>query len=230
MTDVAINWERVCRAVAHAAEGAGRDPCSVRIIAVSKTQPAERITQVLAAGARDIGENYVQEAAEKVRSISGSVSWHMIGHLQRNKAARALELFDTIHTLDGVALGAALARQAERRGRRARVLIEVNIAGERTKSGVSPDAVRDLLTALAHESWLQIDGLMTVPPQGPSAEAARPFFRALRDLCVRLRADAPANAPLRELSMGMTDDYTVAIEEGATMVRIGRAIFGERPS
>ncbi len=230
MIDVAANWQRVTERVAQAAARAGRDPRDVRIVAVAKTQPVEMIEIAIAAGATDVGENYVQEAAQKIGRITAPVTWHMIGHLQRNKAGRAVELFDVIHTLDSVALGETLARHGERRGRPVRALIEVNTAGEATKSGVAPATVEGLLAALAAQRWLAIDGLMTMPPPAPSAEAARPYFRALRVLRDRLRAAAAANAPLRELSMGMTDDFTVAIEEGATMVRIGRAIFGERTS
>jgi len=228
MTDIAANWARICRSVAGAAERAGRDPATVQVIAVSKTKPVTLIEQVIAAGARQLGENYVQEAAGKIGQVTAPVRWHLIGHLQRNKAARAVELFDVIQTLDSVALGRALARHGERRGRPVHVLIEVNVGGERTKSGVVPAAVEAVLEALAAERWLQIDGLMTVPPPAIVAEVARPHFRALRALRDRLVARAAANAPLRELSMGMSDDFEVAIEEGATMVRIGRAIFGER--
>jgi pyridoxal phosphate enzyme (YggS family) len=228
MTDVAANWRRLRERVAAAATRAGRHPDAVRIVAVSKTKPVEMIMAAVAAGAADVGENYVQEALEKIRRIGPTVRWHMIGHLQRNKAGRAVELFDLIHTLDSVALGEALARRAEQRGRAVRVLIEVNIAGEATKSGVAPARVYELLTGLAVQRWLEIDGLMTIAPVVPSSAAARPHFRALRELLDRLRSAAPPNAPLRELSMGMTDDFEVAIEEGATIVRVGRAIFGER--
>ena len=228
MIDVAANWQRVRARVAQAAIGAGRDPQTVRIIAVSKSKPVALIEQAIAAGATDVGENYVQEAAEKIRRIARPVTWHMIGRLQRNKAGRAVELFDVIHTLDNITLADDLARHGELRGRPVRVLIEVNTGGELTKSGVPPDGVEPLLTVLAERRWLIIDGLMTVPPAGPSAERARVYFRLLRTLRDRLRVGAPANAPLHELSMGMSDDFTVAIEEGATMVRIGRAIFGER--
>jgi len=228
MIDVAANWQAVCERVATAARRAGRDPESVRIIAVTKTRPIEMIEAVIAAGATDIGENYVQEAAEKVPGIGAPVVWHLIGHLQRNKAARAAELFQVIHTVDGSALGATLARHAEAAGQPLRVLIEVNIGGEATKGGVAPAEVAALLATLAGQRWLLIDGLMAIPPVAPSAEAVRPHFRAMRELGERLRLDAPPNAPLRELSMGMSDDFEVAIEEGATMVRIGRAIFGER--
>lgn len=228
MTDVAANWERLRQQVAEAAHTAGRAPHAARIIAVSKTKPAELIEQAIQAGAADIGENYVQEAAGKITRITAPVTWHMIGHLQRNKAARAVELFDVIHTLDSVALGDALARYGERRGRPVHVLIEVNIAGEITKHGVAADQVEALLTALAGRPWLLIDGLMTVPPAAASPQATRRHFRRLRELRDRLGANAAPNAPLRELSMGMSDDFRAAIEEGSTMVRIGRAIFGER--
>jgi pyridoxal phosphate enzyme (YggS family) len=227
MIDIAGNWQHVCRRAAQAAARAGRDADTLCILAASKSQSVEKIEQAIAAGVTDVGENYVQEAQAKMRRIGAPIRWHMIGHLQRNKARRAVELFSVIHTLDSVALGRVLARHAESHGQPARVLIEVNLGGEATKSGVAPLEVGNLLAALAGERWLLIDGLMTVPPPGP-AESARPLFRALRALRDRLQVNAPDNAPLRELSMGMTDDFTVAIEEGATIVRIGRAIFGER--
>ncbi|MFI5398722.1 MAG: YggS family pyridoxal phosphate-dependent enzyme [Candidatus Binatia bacterium] len=228
MIDVAANWERVRQQVAQAARKVGRDPQSVRIIAVAKTTSVELIEQAIRAGATDIGENYVQEAVAKIPRISTPVTWHMIGHLQRNKAARAVELFHVIHTLDSVALGDVLARYGEHRGQPVRVLIEVNIGAEATKHGVRAEQVEGLLAALADRRWLVIDGLMTIPPLVESVEAARPHFRGLRQLRDQLRRHAPSNAPLRELSMGMSDDFVVAIEEGATLVRIGRAIFGER--
>ena len=228
MMDVAANWQRVRQRVAQAAERAGREAQAVCVVAVSKTKPVTMIEQAIAAGVTDVGENYVQEAAQKIPQIRALVRWHMVGHLQRNKAARAVELFDLIHTLDSVALGETLDRLGERRGRPVHVLIEVNAGGEATKSGVSATDVQGLMVALADRCWLSIYGLMIIPPAGGSPEAARPYFRELRELRDRLRLQAAANAPLRELSMGMSDDFTVAIEEGATMVRIGRAIFGAR--
>jgi hypothetical protein len=230
MSQVASNLQRVRARIAAAAERCGRDPASVRLVGISKTKPAAAIQEAIDAGLVDIGENYVQEALTKRPGVHGAATWHLVGHLQRNKAGKAVELFDVIQTLDTVALGHALARQGERRRRAVQVFVEVNSGGEATKSGVAPDAVEALLAALANEAWLQIDGLMTIPPPGETPDAARPYFRALRQLRERLQVRAPRNASLRELSMGMTDDFEVAIEEGATLVRVGRAIFGERSS
>lgn len=228
MIDVAANWRRVCERAAEAAVCSGRTARDVRVVAVSKTKSVELIEQAIAAGVTDVAENYVQEAAGKIPRIAAPVTWHMIGHLQRNKAARAVELFDVIHTLDSVPLARALARHGARRGLPVHTLIEVNVAGETSKNGVAPANVARLLAEVAELSWLVIEGLMTVPPLSATADAARPHFRALRALRDQLGPGTPPNAPLRELSMGMTDDFTVAIEEGATMVRVGRAIFGER--
>jgi len=228
LIDVAANLAQVRQRVARAAARAGREATTVRVVAVTKTQPVAAIEQVLAAGATDLGENYVQEAAAKHAHLDASARWHLIGQLQRNKAARALELFDVIHTVDSASLGAALGRHAQRLGRAVSVLIEVNVGSEATKSGVAVSEADALLAALGTQAGLRIEGLMTVPPPADTAEAVRPFFRMLRQLRERLAVGAPANAPLRELSMGMSDDFEVAIEEGATMVRIGRAIFGER--
>jgi pyridoxal phosphate enzyme (YggS family) len=226
--DVAGNWQRVRERVVRAAEAAGRDPASVCIVAAAKAQPLEAIERAIAAGATDVGENYVQDAAAKIPHIAATVRWHMIGHLQRNKAGRAVQLFDVIHSVDSVALGEALARSGERCRRVVRVLVEVNVGGEGSKRGVTPEQAEPLVAALATQPWLVVDGLMAVPPPSDTPEAVRPYFRSLRALRERLGAGAPANAPLRELSMGMTDDFEVAIAEGATMVRIGRGIFGER--
>jgi pyridoxal phosphate enzyme (YggS family) len=218
MPDVAANLAAVRACIAAAAARAGRDPGDVQLIAVSKTKPAELVQAAMAAGVRDLGENYVQEAVAKRAAVGGDARWHLIGPLQRNKAARALETFDVIHTIDGVAIGQALAHHAATRGVCARVLLEVNVGGEPTKHGIAADELSTLMQRL-RDPHLSIEGLMTIPPPG-SPEDARRCFRQLRAL-----RDA---AGLRELSMGMSDDFEIAIEEGATMVRIGRAIFGER--
>lgn len=218
MIDVAANLAAVRARMSSAAQRAGRDPETVRLIAVTKTKPAALVRAAIDAGATDIGENYVQEASIKHAEVGEGARWHLIGHLQRNKAARAVEVFDCVQTVDNAALGAALSRHATAQGRLLRVLIEVRLGGEATKAGVEPDQLPALLDALRVPS-LVVDGLMTVPPPG-DPESARPHFRALREWRDRLG--------LRELSMGMSDDFEVAIEEGATMVRVGRAIFGAR--
>lgn len=218
MIDVAANLAAVRARIARAAERARRDPAAVRLIAVSKTMPAALVRAAIDAGATDVGENYVQEAVEKRAAVGDGARWHLIGHLQRNKAARAVETFDCIQTVDSAGLAAAIARHAAAKDTTVRVLLEVKLGGEASKSGVLPADLPALLDAVRLPSLL-IEGLMTVPPPG-EPEAARPHFRALRELAAR--------HGLRELSMGMSDDFEVAIEEGATMVRIGRAIFGVR--
>lgn len=227
MSRIAENWHRVRQSIAYAAARAGRSGAEIRVVAASKMKPVSAIREAIEAGIRDFGENYVQEAAPKIDAVGAEARWHMIGHLQRNKAARAVELFDMIHTVDSVALGKSLGRHGAARGKPVRVLLEVNLGGESSKSGIRPGEAADLLAALAGEEYLVVEGLMTVPPPGPP-ELARGFFRKLRCLRDRLGETAPANAPLLELSMGMSDDYEVAVEEGATIVRIGRALLGER--
>jgi hypothetical protein len=218
--DVAANVAAVRARIARAAARAGRDPRTVRLVAVSKSKPASLIEAAIAAGITDIGENYVQEAAAKRAEVRAAACWHLIGHLQRNKVGRVMSLFDVIQSVDNLELAAALSRQAADRPAPLLILVEVNLAGEATKSGVSAAALPDVLAALREFPRLAVEGLMTVPPPRP-AEQVRPFFRRLRELRDAFK--------LRELSMGMTDDFEVAIEEGATMVRIGRAIFGARP-
>lgn len=219
MIDVAANVGRVRERIARAAVRAGRDPASVVLIAAAKTKAAELVEAAIAAGVTDVGENYVQEAAAKRGMVRAPAHWHMIGHLQRNKAARAVGLFDVIQTVDSLAMGQALARAGSERQLSVRVLVEVNIGEERSKSGVVPAAVPELVHRLRELPSLLVDGLMSIPPIG-SPDATRPFFRRLRRLGDELE--------LAELSMGMTEDFEAAIEEGATMVRIGRAIFGQR--
>ncbi len=221
-------WNEVRHRVQAATQRSGRGADAVRILAVSKTKSVDEINAAIAAGATDLGENYVQEAADKITAIGHAVQWHMIGHVQRNKAAKAVALFDVIHSIDSVALALAVAHHAAAAGKPMRVLIEVNVGAETTKTGFAPAAVEALLANLAAAPGLQVVGLMTIPPAVADPSEARPYFAALRQLRDRLQASAPPNVPLKELSMGMTDDFEVAIEEGATIVRVGRAIFGER--
>lgn len=216
----------VRRRIAHAAAAAGRDPAGVTLIGATKGVDAERVRAALAAGLQDFGENRVQEALPKIAAVGADPRWHLIGHLQRNKARQAAGAFAVIHSLDTVALAQTLDRAARASGRRVRVLIEVNVGGEATKFGVPPVAAEDLLLACRRCAWLEPVGLMTVAPAAPDPQMVRGVFRALRELRDRLR---PLAGPaFGELSMGMSDDFEVAVEEGATMVRIGRAIFGER--
>ena len=228
MVDVAANLGRVLEQIAAAARAAGRPPQSVQLVAVSKTKPAEMVRAAIEAGARIIGENYVQEAKGKIPIAGKGAAWHLIGHLQRNKAAEAVELFDMIETLDSTRLAKTLDRLGRERGLPIRTLIEVNTGGEATKSGVAPKDLTELIESLRSLEWVQVEGLMTVPPLQPDPEGVRPFFRTLRQIRDRLAPHAPPNVRLEELSMGMSADFPVAISEGATMVRVGRAIFGER--
>ncbi len=207
-----------------AAYRARRDPAAIRLVLASKTQPSEAIRAAARAGARDFGENYVQEAIAKRAELADltEIRWHLIGHLQTNKARTAASAFALIHSVDSVRLANALARAQT--SPRVHALIEVNLGAEAGKTGVAPDAVSAILDAARGK--LEIDGLMTIPPPAASAEAARPWFARLRELRDRLATQS--GYALSELSMGMTDDFEVAIEEGATIVRIGRAVFGER--
>jgi PLP dependent protein len=228
MIDIATNYVRVRAQVAAIAQQCGRHPEDITIACAAKTKGLEAVRAAIVAGATDIGENYVQEAREKILQVPEPVHWHLIGHLQRNKAKEAIRLFTLIHSLDTVGLAQELNRQAEKQGKIVHTLIEVNLGGETTKSGIAPEQIEDLLTAVSILPTVRVEGFMTIPPPGPNAEASRPYFQALAQLRERYSRFQTANINLRELSMGMTDDYQVAIEEGATIVRIGRAIFGER--
>ena len=218
LATIAERVAHVRQRVERAAERAGRSPADVTIVAVSKGLPPSAIDEAVVAGIANVGENRVQEAAAKIAALRGlPVTWHLVGHLQTNKAKTALELFDIIHSVDSLHLAEVLSHRAQRP---LPVLLEVNMAGEASKFGFSPDDVAAAAQAIARLPHLDLRGLMTVAPFVSEPETVRPVFRELR----RLR-DALG---LRELSMGMTDDFEVAIEEGATLVRIGRAIFGER--
>ena len=220
----------VLRRTGDAAVRSGRDPASVRLVGATKGVDADRVRAAVAAGLRELGENRVQEALPKIRAVGPGPRWHLIGHLQQNKARLASEHFEVIHSIDSPAIAHAVDRALTRSGaphRRVAVLIEINVAGEPTKHGVRPEAADALVATTAACSGLVPVGLMTVAPMAADAETVRPVFRRLRELRDRLRAGIGGEG-FRELSMGMSDDFEVAIEEGATMVRIGRAIFGER--
>jgi pyridoxal phosphate enzyme (YggS family) len=223
---IAQNLKKVRAAIVAAAQRAGRDPGGVRLVAVSKTVDLERLRAAIDAGHDLFGENYLQEARDKIAALGRQVSWHLVGHLQSNKARGAVELFDLIHAVDRIKLARALDAAAARLGKVQDVLIQVNQGGEATKSGVGPSAAPALLQEVARLPHLRVLGLMTMPPWFPDPEAARPFFRALRELRDRLRG--LTGLPLTELSMGMSGDFAVAVEEGSTLVRVGTAIFGQR--
>jgi len=225
---VAANIRRIREAVTTAAARSGRSPEAVRLMAVTKTVDDERIREAILAGVEIIGENYVQEAKRKRDAMGQCGQWHLIGHLQTNKAKFAVQLFDMIHSVDRMELAVELDRRARAAGRIMEILIEVNCAGEETKDGVPLSHAQDLIRKVAPLENLAIKGLMTMPPWFDDPEEARPYFRALRELLDRIAAEALPGVEMRELSMGMTGDYTVAVEEGATIVRIGRGIFGER--
>ncbi len=217
--------ERVRARMAAAALRSGRPADAVRLVAVSKTMPPEAVREAVAAGVRMLGENRVQEAREKIAACPGLAAWHLIGHLQSNKAKLAVGLFDLIQSLDSLHLAEELDRQGRALGKRVRCLVQVNVGEEAQKSGADEAEVRPLLTRAASLPHLALEGLMAIPPFLPDPEAVRPFFRRLRLLRDRLTTEG---FPLAELSMGMTHDFEVAIEEGATMVRVGTAIFGTR--
>jgi pyridoxal phosphate enzyme (YggS family) len=215
--------------IAAAARSAGRDPASVRLIAVSKTFPIEAIREAFSVGQRDFGENKVQEALQKIAgSADLPIRWHLLGHLQTNKARKAAAAFATIQSVDSVELLGKLDRAAEESGHATELLIQVDLAGETTKFGTSPDQVPRLLEAAAACRAARIVGLMTLPPVPDTPEDACPWFRRLRDLRDEWLASGVPAPMLRELSMGMSGDFEVAIQEGATMVRVGTAVFGSR--
>ena len=228
MVDVGGNYRGILERIAAAAEKVRRDPREIRLLAAAKSQSVESIRAALAAGVALVGENYVQEALDKKKLISEPIEWHMIGHLQRNKARAALDLFDLIESLDNFALARELDKEGDRRGRTIRAFVEVNLGGEESKSGIARDQVSALLEQVGTLSHIRVEGLMTVPPFRENLEEVRRYFRELRELRDSLAALRVPNVELKELSMGMTNDYTVAVQEGATIVRLGTGLFGPR--
>lgn len=228
MVDVAANCQQILQRINEAAIKCGRDSHGIKLLAASKSQGVSFIREAIAAGVRLFGENYVQEAKAKREEIKDPVEWHMIGHLQRNKVKAAMELFDLIQSLDSVELARELDKEGKKKGKTARAFVEVNLGGEESKSGIPKEKVASLLQEVGKLSHLRIEGLMVVPPFRENPEEVRPYFRALKEMQADLKTLNIPNVSLRELSMGMTHDYPVAIEEGATLVRIGTAIFEPR--
>lgn len=225
--------EAINQRIAEACERVGRQASEVTLVAVSKTVPAERIREMIEAGVRILGESRVQEASAKISELGPlclerQVKWHLIGHLQSNKARRAVELFDTVHSVDDLKLAERLNNVAKEAGKRLPVFIEVNLGGEESKSGVDPGGVPGLCERISKLQNLELKGLMTVPPLTDDPEGARPFFRSLFRLRDEALRSGAAGDSFKDLSMGMSGDFEVAIEEGATFVRIGSGLFGKR--
>jgi len=220
VSEITYNINLIQQRIRAAAERAGRRPENIALIAVTKTVGPEDVEAALAAGQTLFGESRIQEARAKIPLVSGRARWHMIGHLQTNKARDAVALFEVIHSVDSVKLAVELNKWAERAGKTQAVLLEVNVSGEASKFGLKPEDLKSTVAEISRLARLETRGLMTIAPYAEAGEKARPSFRRLREL-----RDALG---LRELSMGMTHDFEVAVEEGATMVRVGTGIFGER--
>jgi hypothetical protein len=225
--DLAANIMSVQERIVAACHRSGRDPSSVTLIAVTKSQPPEVVAEGARCGLTLFGENKVQEAKAKIPLCSNRLRWHMIGHLQTNKCRDAAALFEMVQSVDNLHVAEELNKRAEQLSRTLPVLLEINVAGEASKFGFAPERMLDELNALNEFPRLEIHGMMAIPPWGPNPEKARPMFQFLREL--KTRAEQKLGAPLPHLSMGMSSDFEVAIEEGATMVRVGTALFGERP-
>jgi pyridoxal phosphate enzyme (YggS family) len=224
--DLAANLETIRQRIRTACERAGRNPDSVTLLAVTKTQTPEIVKAAAELGLLLFGENKVQEAKAKIPLCPGKLRWHFIGHLQSNKCRDAVELFEMIQSVDSLSLAQEINKRAEQAARRMPVLIEVNVAGEASKFGCKPEQLLAELKQLNALPRIEIHGLMTVPPWSPEAEDSRPHFRRLREL--KAKCEQVLGAPLPHLSMGMSGDFEIAIEEGATMVRVGTALFGPR--
>ncbi len=230
MSTIGENLARVQDRIRRAAERVGRSPEEIRLVAVSKTVEPERIIAALQAGVRILGENYVQEAQKKIPEVGAGVSWHFIGHLQTNKAKAALRLFDWIHSVDRPSLAEELSRLATGQGKVLRVLLQVHLSEETTKFGAKEEEVLALVERVSTMGGVAVQGLMTMPPYFDEPEEARPYFVKLRRLGEKIAARKIPGITMAEYSMGMSNDFETAIEEGATLVRIGTAIFGPRPA
>lgn len=225
---ISSNLIHICERIRAAAEQAGRCPESIRLVAVSKTRPAADIAEAFAAGQTVFGENYVQEFAAKSAEVNEAVEWHFIGHLQSNKVKNIAGLVTLIHSVDRLSLAQEISRQWGKLGKSCDLLIQVNISGEASKSGTTEEGALQLVRDISCLPNLQVLGLMTMPPFFDDPEAARPYFAELKRLSMRISAEGIPGVKMQELSMGMSGDFEAAIQEGATLVRVGSAIFGER--
>src|ERR1700746_1753463 len=226
MSSIANNLDRVLGEIASAAANSGRSTDDIELVAITKTHPTEKVREAIEAGQTLFGESRVQEARAKIPELPSNLRWHFAGHLQRNKVRQALPLFEMIHSVDSFALAQEIDRIAQEEGLHPRVLLEVNVAGEGSKFGFAPDHLREQMEALLALPRVSIEGLMCIPPLAVESEDSRKFFVQLREL--RHSLEKEFNMKLPQLSMGMTQDFPIGIEEGATLVRVGTAIFGER--
>ncbi len=226
--DLAANLQSIQSRIDAACARVGRNSSEVILLAVTKTHPPETVSQAAALGLLYFGENKVQEAKAKIPLCPSRLHWHMVGHLQSNKCRDAVELFEMIQSVDSLRLAEEIDKRAEQAAKRMPILLEVNVAGEASKFGYHPDTLLGELEAINNLPRIEIQGLMTIPPWVPNAEKARPAFQMLKQL--KIKCEQILGAPLPHLSMGMSGDFEVAIEEGATIVRIGTALFGERPT
>jgi PLP dependent protein len=230
MNSIVHNIQLIRERIAKVAAGCGRSPGDILLLAVSKTFAAESISQAAGAGIRQFGENRIQEAESKMPYFSEipNLEWHLVGHLQSNKARRAAELFDVIHSVDSIRLAERLNQASLEIGKTLSVFLQVDLGGEETKFGANPSQIREMASALGSFKGIRLNGLMTIPPFFEDQERARPFFKKLRQLLETLESEQPGCLGKRHLSMGMSHDFEAAIQEGATIVRIGTAIFGSR--
>lgn len=228
MKDIRANVDRVRERLARAAERVGRRPEEVKLIAVTKNVSVEHIREALAAGVTALGENRVQEALPKAKALGPGVEWHFIGHLQTNKVKYLVEWVSCLHSLDRLRLAEELEKQGARSGRDWSVLVQVNVTGESTKFGLSPSELKPFLEEIARFPHVKVRGLMTIGPLSEDPEEVRPVFRRLRQMAEEIAREGWPGVSMEHLSMGMSNDFEVAVEEGATMVRIGTAIFGPR--
>jgi len=220
------NLEVINEKIKKAALKANRNPQEIKLVAVTKTATIEQIKEAISAGVKIIGENKVQEAKEKYQILSADIEWHLVGHLQTNKVKYAIEIFDLIHSVDSIKLAKEIDRRSLQFGMITNVLVEVNVSGEETKYGIKSEEVEPFLKEISEFSRIKVRGLMTIAPIAEDKEEVRPYFRKLRELSKEIKSKNIKNVKMDYLSMGMTDDFEVAIEEGANMVRIGRGIFG----
>ena len=226
MEKIKNNLEIINEKIKKAALKVNRNPQKIKLVAVTKTATMEQIKEAMSAGVKIIGENKVQEAKEKYQILTADIEWHLVGHLQTNKVKYAIEIFDLIHSVDSIKLAKEIDRRSLQFGMMTNVLVEVNVSGEETKYGIKPEEVEPFLKEISEFSRIKVRGLMTIAPIVEDKEEVRPYFRKLRELSKEIKSKNIKNVKMDYLSMGMTEDFEVAVEEGANMVRIGRGIFG----